>query len=97
KGMRGHALRIYVAGSSCCGIQFGMALDDKISATDTAFDTGAFKIVVDEQSLEYARGASIEFVNDPEKGQGFVINPPASTERDSCCGGGGGGSCSCNN
>lgn len=102
KNLTGHALRIYVAGSSCCGVQFGMALDDKIMETDTAIDTGEIKIIIDNQSIEYARGVSIEFVNDPQQGQGFVVNAPhGHSDGDSCgCGDNGGGcggdSCSCN-
>ena len=105
KDMTGHALRIYVAGSSCSGVQFGMALDDKINETDTAYEMEGVKIVVDHQSLPYADGASIEFVNDPQKGTGFVIsNPNAQTggcgcgdnenkaESNSC---GSGGGCGC--
>ena len=104
KEMIGHALRIYVAGSGCSGVQFGMALDDKITETDTAFEIEGVKIVVDHQSLAYADGASIEFVSDPEKGTGFVISNPNAqagcgcgdnegAEASSC--GSGVGSCGC--
>ena len=81
----GHGLRIYVAGSSCSGVQFGMALDDNISDTDTIVEMEGVKIIVDHQSLDYARGASVEYVNDPQKGSGFVINAP-QTENNSCGG-----------
>ena len=85
KKMDGHALRIYVSGSSCSGVQFGMALDDKINDTDTTIEAEGVKIIVDHQSLDYAQGASIEFVNDPEKGTGFVIsNPNANTGGCNC-------------
>ena len=87
KKMDNHGLRIYVAGSSCSGVQFGMALDDNIRDTDTTIVTEGIKIIVDYQSIDYARGANIEFVNDPLKGTGFVINAPQT--QNSC----GGGSC----
>ncbi len=80
KDMPGHALRIYVSGSSCSGVQFGMALDDNITDADSTIEMEGVKIVVDHQSLAYASGASIEFVNDPEKGSGFVINNPNATQ-----------------
>lgn len=105
KKMDNHALRIYVAGSSCSGVQFGMALDDNINTTDTQVDMEGLKIIIDHQSIEYTRGASIEYINDPEKGTGFVIsNPNAQTGGCGCGGhddaessscGGGGGSCGC--
>lgn len=104
KGMDGHGLRIYVSGSGCSGIQFGMALDDNIKDTDTTVETDGVKVIVDHQSLEYARGASVDFINDPQKGTGFVINVPHQAEHGGCgCGnneeenscGGGNGGCGC--
>ncbi len=110
KKMDNHALRIYVAGSSCSGVQYGMAIDDNINTTDTQLDVEGLKIVIDHQSLEYARGANIEFVNDPQHGTGFVITNPNAQSGGCSCGsggghaheegascGGGGGSCGCGN
>ncbi len=105
KKLDNHALRIYVAGSSCSGVQFGMALDDNISDTDTTIEAAGLKIVVDHQSVEYARGATIEYVSDPEKGTGFVISNPnaqggcgcgsnESKSEGASCGSGDGG-CGC--
>lgn len=108
KEMNNHALRIYVAGSGCSGVQYGMAIDDNINDTDTQVDIDGLKVLVDYQSLEYVRGAKVEFVNDPERGTGFVItNPNAQTGGCGCGsnsnegqshdqgGGCGGGSCGC--
>lgn len=105
KKMENHVLRIYVAGSSCSGVQFGMALDDNINTTDTQVDVDGLKIVIDHQSLEYANGATIEFVNDPQHGTGFVISNPNAQSGGCGCGGhddaeasscgGGDGSCGC--
>ena len=39
KNLEGYGLRIYVAGSGCCGIQFGMALDNNIREVDTTFES----------------------------------------------------------
>ena len=88
KNMTGHALRIYVSGSSCSGVQFGMALDDNFNDTDTTVEMEGVKIVIDHQSLDYARGATIDFVNDPQKGAGFVINAPQTESGCSGCGSG---------
>ena len=84
KKMDGHALRIYVAGSGCSGIQFGMALDDKFSDTDTTMEMEGVKIVVDHQSIEFMQDASIEWVDDPQKGAGFVVNAPNAQQGGSC-------------
>ena len=85
KNMGEHALRIYVSGSGCSGVQFGMALDNNISDTDTTMEMEGVKIVVDHQSIDYTSGASIEYINDPEKGTGFVIsNPNANSDGCGC-------------
>mgnify|MGYP001079042744 CR=1 FL=1 len=86
KKLVNHALRIYVAGSSCSGVQFGMALDDKSLEGDTSIETEGVKIVVDPQSMDYLYGGSIEFVNDPQKGTGFVINAPQANTGNCGCG-----------
>lgn len=97
--LEGYALRVYVSGSGCCGVNFGMALDNNFRDVDTTFDTNGIKLVVDNVSIDYLRGASIDFVNDPVKGNGFVINNPnqAHSHEGGCSDGCGGGSCSCNN
>ena len=94
----GYALRVYVAGGGCCGVNFGMALDNNIRDTDFKFDSDGVKVVVDEASMDYLRGAKIDFVHDPERGAGFIVDSPAAAAQhehgeESCsCG----GSCSCN-
>ena len=94
----GYALRVYVSSGGCCGVNFGMALDNNFRDVDTTFDANGIKLVVDGTSLDYLRGASIDFINDPVKGSGFVVNNPNQMEHshgeEGCaCG----GSCSCNN
>ena len=95
----GYALRVFVAGGGCCGVNFGMALDNNFRDLDTTFESEGVKVVVDETSIDYLRGAKIDFVNDPERGAGFVVDSPIAKSghehgEESCsCG----GSCSCNN
>lgn len=105
--LEGYALRVYVAGSGCSGVQFGMALDNNIRASDQSFQVEGVQLVVDEMSIKYLRGAKIDFVNDPQRGAGFVVDSPLASQGGSCgCGskgessegdscGCGGGSCGC--
>src|SRR5215510_8268270 len=98
RNLEGYALRVYVAGGGCCGVNFGMALDNNFRDVDTIFDTDGVKVVVDEVSIEYLRGASIDFVNDPERGAGFAVDSAmAKGHEHSEEGCGCGGSCSCQN
>lgn len=100
RNLEGYALRVYVAGGGCCSVNFGMALDNNFRDLDSTFDIDGVKVVVDEVSLEYLRGATIDFVNDPERGAGFAVDSPNAKSHDHEHGEGGcgcGGSCSCQN
>ncbi len=87
RNLDGYALRIYVSGGGCCGAQFNMALDNNIRDNDFTYENDGIKVVVDDASVNHVRGAKIDFVNDPQRGAGFVVDSPSS--------GGGGGSCGC--
>ncbi len=99
--LEGYALRVYLAESGCCsGVSFGMALDNNVRDEDRTFDSEGVKVVVDPVSLDYLQGAKIDFVNDPVRGAGFMVDSPSARahseghEEGNCaCG----GSCSCNN
>jgi iron-sulfur cluster assembly accessory protein len=100
RNLEGYALRVYVASGGCCGVNFGMALDNNIRDVDTTFEANGVHVVVDEVSIDYLRGATIDFVNDPVRGAGFAVESPNAKshshgeDADACaCG----GSCSCNN
>lgn len=107
KNLEGYALRVYLSGGGCScgshGAQFGMALDDNIRELDTTFESGSVKVVIDQDSMVQLQGASIDYVDDPERGAGFVVNNPNVKAHgahghnhggDACaCG----GSCACSN
>ena len=100
RNLEGYALRVYVAGGGCCGVNFGMALDNNIRDVDTTFEANGVQVVVDEVSIDYLRGATIDFVNDPVRGAGFAVDSPNAQSHshehgESACACG--GSCSCNN
>ncbi|MBM3181624.1 MAG: iron-sulfur cluster assembly accessory protein [Chloroflexi bacterium] len=113
RSLEGYALRVYVASGGCCGVNFGMALDNNFRDIDTLFDADGVQVVVDNVSMDYLREASIDFVNDPQHGAGFAVNSPNAKkghghehgEGGCACGssdgsdssGCGGGSCGCNN
>lgn len=100
RNLEGYALRVYVAGGGCCSVNFGMALDNNFRDLDSTFDIDGVKVVVDEVSLEYLRGATVDFVNDPERGAGFAVDSPNAKSHNHEHGEGGcgcGGSCSCQN
>ena len=109
--LEGYSLRVYVAGGGCSGVNFGMALDNNIRENDLTFRSEDIQVVVDDQSIAYLYGAKIDFVNDPVRGAGFIVDSPSNTKTGGCsCGSGShehadsessacacGGSCGCNN
>ena len=80
----GSALRVWVAGGGCSGLQYGMALDDNAPEDgDQVFENSGLKIYVDELSLNYMQGAQVDYVEDP-LGGGFKIENPNATSSCGC-------------
>lgn len=77
------ALRIAVTGGGCSGFQYALGFDTELHDDDIAFEQDGVRVVVDEQSAEFVRGAIVDF-EDGLQGKGFKIENPNST-----------GSCGC--
>jgi len=94
KNLVDHALRLFVAGKSCSGYQYGMSLDNSISETDTTVEISGIRVVIDNESLEFVKGTNLDFIDD-ERGKGFLIENPnmasscdcGSESADGGCGG----------
>ncbi len=84
RSLEGYALRLFISGSGCCGYQYGMALDNVIRETDTKFTQHGVDVVVDEVSLEYVNGATIDYVEDALMGSGFKIENPNTVSSCGC-------------
>jgi iron-sulfur cluster assembly protein len=110
--LEGYGLRVFVAGEGCCSVQFGMALDNKVRDNDKTFEYEGIKLIVDDTSIEYLRGGTIDFINDPHHGEGFIVDSPSAKKEDGSCACGAhgheaeskhedecacGGTCDCNN
>jgi len=101
KDLQGYALRVFISGGGCSGFQYGMALDNNVREQDLVIDTQGVRVLVDEVSIQYLRGASVDYV-DELMGSGFKISNPNAV---SSCGCGqsfrtadseaGSGSCGC--
>lgn len=73
--LEGYALRVFVSGGGCSGFQYGMALENNIREQDNVYEMHDIKVVVDEVSINYLRGATIDYV-DEIMGSGFKIENP---------------------
>ena len=82
-----HALRVFVSGGGCSGLQYGMAFDDHPRDVDVVIEDRGLRVVVDPQSLHYMVGSSIDYLDNP-LGSGFHIENPNAVSGCSGCGGG---------
>jgi iron-sulfur cluster assembly accessory protein len=85
-----YALRIYVAGKSCSGYQYGMALDNQPLETDTVIQADDVRVLIDDVSIQYMLGSTVDYIDD-ERGKGFLVDNPNAVESSCSCG----GSCEC--
>jgi iron-sulfur cluster insertion protein len=84
-------LRLYVAGRSCSGYQYGLAFDSSTEGTDQIVESAGIPVAIDAQSQPYVDGATIEYIDETQyPGGGFRVTNAKLSE-----GGGCGGSCSC--
>ncbi len=81
-----YALRVYISGRSCSGFEYGMGFENKPAETDTSFECEGLKILVDEVSMQYMAGSTINFIDD-ERGKGFLVENPNVAPACSCEGG----------
>jgi iron-sulfur cluster assembly protein len=84
KGMKtSHALRVFVKGGGCGGMQYGMTFDDNTREDDNVWEQHGLRIVVDGTSMFYIDGANIDYI-DNLMGGGFHIDNPQATSSCGC-------------
>jgi iron-sulfur cluster assembly protein len=67
-------LRVGVRGGGCSGFQYALAFDTE-RAGDHVFEDHGLRLLVDEQSLPYVRGAIVDYVESLQ-GAGFKVENP---------------------
>ncbi|HMN28228.1 MAG TPA: iron-sulfur cluster insertion protein ErpA [Caldilineaceae bacterium] len=84
KGMKeSHALRVFVKGGGCGGMQYGMTFDDNTREDDNVWEQHGLRVVVDGVSMFYIDGANIDYI-DNLMGGGFHIDNPQATSSCGC-------------
>ncbi len=78
----GKALRVYVEGGGCSGLQYGLVFDEQ-RADDLRTQFFGADVVVDPVSANYLRGATIDYV-DSLTGGGFKISNPNARSTCGC-------------
>jgi iron-sulfur cluster assembly accessory protein len=67
-------LRVAVRGGGCSGFQYQLALDEKREG-DRIFEHDGIRIIVDEMSLRYVDGSTVDYT-ESLMGSGFQVNNP---------------------
>ena len=78
-----HALRVFVAGGGCSGMQYGMAFEAAPQEFDTLIEADGVRLIIDPTSVMYIGGATIDFV-DSLMGGGFRIDNPNAVSTCGC-------------
>lgn len=78
-----HALRVFVSGGGCSGMQYGMAFEGETRDYDSVVEVEGVRLVIDPTSLMYLQGATIDYV-DSLMGGGFRIENPNAVSSCGC-------------
>jgi iron-sulfur cluster assembly protein len=83
RNLEDYALRVFVSGGGCSGFQYGMALEGNIRPEDLVTQQEGVTVVVDEISIGYLAGATIDYVEEL-MGGGFKIENPNAISSCGC-------------
>jgi iron-sulfur cluster assembly accessory protein len=79
----GAMLRVAVTGGGSSGFQYNFAVDDARLDDDLVVERDGAIVLIDPVSLDFLKGAEIDFVDDLI-GQSFKINNPNATASCGC-------------
>jgi iron-sulfur cluster assembly protein len=83
RSLEDHALRVFVSGGGCSGLQYGMGLDGEPREDDLHFDFDGIQVLIDPLSMGHLQGAVIDYVDDL-MGGGFKIENPNAVASCGC-------------
>jgi iron-sulfur cluster insertion protein len=70
----GYGLRLRVVGGGCSGFAYDLYFD-QVTEMDRTFDSHGVKLVVDQMSLQYLAGTTVDYVEGLQ-GAGFKFGNP---------------------
>ncbi|MSP64389.1 MAG: iron-sulfur cluster assembly accessory protein [Ignavibacteria bacterium] len=78
-----HGLRISVKGGGCSGLTYVLAYDENSTDSDHVFELKGQKVFIDQKSMFYLAGTTLDF-SDGLNGKGFVFQNPQATKTCGC-------------
>jgi len=78
----GKNLRLYIEQGGCSGMQYGMVFDEKRDE-DLVAENDGVSVLIDPISVNYVRGATVDF-SDALNAGGFKISNPNAKESCGC-------------
>ncbi len=86
-GKEGYGIKIYLAGQSCSGPQFGMSFQEAVAEGEIEEKLETLSLFYDDETQTALEECIIEFVDDPNFGTGLTIRNPNFNGCASCGGG----------
>ncbi|GFP99029.1 iron-sulfur assembly protein isca-like 2 mitochondrial [Phtheirospermum japonicum] len=80
----GKLLRLSIEAGGCSGFQYNFSLDDKTNDDDRIFEKDGVKLVVDNISYDFVKGASIDYVEELIRSAFQVSTNPSAVGGCSC-------------
>ncbi|KAG9336459.1 hypothetical protein JZ751_002806 [Albula glossodonta] len=81
---KGEYLRIQVEGGGCSGFQYKFLIDKVRSDDDRVFEQNGVGVVIDQDSLEFVKGATLDFSEELIRSSFQILRNPQADHGCSC-------------
>ncbi|XP_024285913.1 iron-sulfur cluster assembly 2 homolog, mitochondrial [Oncorhynchus tshawytscha] len=81
---KGEYLRIQVEGGGCSGFQYKFIVDSTRNEDDRVFEQGGVGIIVDQDSLEFVKGSTLDYTHELIRSSFQMLKNPQADHGCSC-------------
>ncbi|XP_029569363.1 iron-sulfur cluster assembly 2 homolog, mitochondrial isoform X2 [Salmo trutta] len=81
---KGEYLRIQVEGGGCSGFQYKFIVDSTRNEDDRMFEQGGVGIIVDQDSLEFVKGSTLDYTQELIRSSFQMLKNPQADHGCSC-------------